>query len=119
MHSPLGQPCLCHTFCDLRIALPSYFEIRFLQDILPSDDPDTTKGSSLFGTRSPLPSVTVNDSTPAASFSRKTEANESHSEDTETESEWEKERAQKKAQRDEEIEKVSWPEQFSNDGRKY
>ena len=75
---------------------------------MPSDDPDTTKGSSLFGTRSPLPSVTVNDSKPAASFSRKTEANESHSEDTETESEWEKERAQKKAQRDEEIEKVSW-----------
>ena len=79
----------------------------FLQDILPSDDPDTTKGSSLFGTRSPLPSVTVNDATPAASLSRKTEANESHSEDTETESEWEKERAQKKAQRDEEIERVS------------
>ena len=90
------------------LALPSYFEIRFLQDILPSDDPDTTKGSSLFGTRSPLPSVTVNDATPAANFSRKTEANESHSEETETESEWEKERAQKKAQRDEEIEKVRW-----------
>ena len=77
----------------------------FSQDILPSDGPDTTKGSSLFGTRSPLPSVSASEAKPKAS-PIKAEANESDSEATETESEWEKERAQKKAQKDEELEKV-------------
>ena len=83
----------------------------FLQDILPSDGPDTTKGSSLFGTRSPLPSSTARDvktAKPSAESARKSGANDSDSEVTESESEWEKERALQKAQKDEEErEKVS------------
>ena len=87
----------------------SYVSGQFFQDILPSDGPDSTRGSSLFGTRSPLPSSTAGGAKatkPSAPSPRKTGANESDSDMTETESEWEKERALKKAQKDEELEKV-------------
>ena len=61
----------------------------------------------MFGTRSPLPSITAGDAKAGKPSPRKTGANESDSEITESESEWEKEKARKKAQRDEELEKAS------------
>ena len=91
-------------------ALPKLiFAFSLIQDILPSDGPDSTRGSSLFGTLSPLPKNSAGNAKatkPSAVSPRKTNANESDSEATETESEWEKERAFKKAQKEEEQEKV-------------
>ncbi|XP_027038331.1 trichohyalin-like [Pocillopora damicornis] len=69
-------------------------------DLLPSDGPDTTRGSSLFGTRSPPPTKTVGETKPqlkVAASPRKTDVNDSDSEVTESEGEWEKERALEKA----------------------
>ena len=69
------------------------------KDLLPSDGPDTTRGSSLFGTRSSPATNTPGDvkAKKTAPSPRKSGANDSDSEATETESEWEKERAMKKA----------------------
>ena len=86
------------------------FTIFLIQDILPSDGLDATRGSSLFGTTSPLPQNTAGNAKaakPSAASPRKTAADDSDSEATETESEWEKERASKKAQKEEEQQKVS------------
>ncbi|XP_022803543.1 trichohyalin-like [Stylophora pistillata] len=69
-------------------------------DLLPSDGPDTTRGSSLFGTRSPPPTKTTGENKPqkkVAASPRDTDANDSDSEVTESEGEWEKERALEKA----------------------
>ena len=91
-------------------ALPKLIlAFSLIQDILPSDGPDSTRGSSLFGTLSPLPKNSAGNAKAtklSAASPRKTNANESDSEATESESEWEKERAFKKAQKEEEQEKV-------------
>lgn len=97
-------------------ALPKLIlAFSLIQDILPSDGPDSTRGSSLFGTLSPLPKNSAGNAKAtklSAASPRKTNANESDSEATESESEWEKERAFKKAQKEEEQEKVFFSQSF-------